>query len=200
MSSPRKKLKLIAAIIADEINSGHTNCMVTNLLVTQNNQRCILISSLVSLSEEKEKHIKIQNFYEYWIDKYIEYDFFRLFRMTRLNEKKLLNMTGSFYQDYLRGEEATEPEKILLMALWYLGKGDTIISISDRFGVAESTCHKVIHKMVALISNLRHKLIIWPKDEEECRTIIKGFFENGGYPGMSFCLFKLQVFIKAYLL
>lgn len=43
------------------------------------------------------------------------------------------------------GNKPVEPETGLLVFLWYLGKGDTLLSIGDRFNITESTVNNFLY-------------------------------------------------------
>lgn len=132
----------------------------------------------------KEHHIRIDNYVEEWIAKYIEEDFFSLFRMTRQTFFTLLNEIDSedFHKRYQGGGELVPIDKQLLMTLWWLGKGETLLSLSDRFNVALSTVFNCTTVILEKIIGLREKYIVWP-NYEEAETIKNKFERRSGYPG-----------------
>ena len=48
--------------------------------------------------------------------------------------------------------------------------------VGDRFGVAVSTVHKEVHRIVKIICSLKSTFIIWPK-ANECAIIEQQFRE-----------------------
>lgn len=56
--------------------------------------------------------------------------------------EKILNDVGHYFvrEQYLRDKPDTSLENGLLMTLWYLAKGDMIISVSDLFQCITVNC------------------------------------------------------------
>lgn len=133
-----------------------------------------------------ETHLRIGEFYETWIGNYIECDFFMHFRMQKKTFKKLLNCVGRHYMDPLtRGRGVILPlpvEKALLIVIWYLAKGDTLVSISNTFNVCIKSVHNVTEKCLEYMCLLSSSVIRWPT-EEQCRSIEEQFRLTAGYPG-----------------
>lgn len=186
-SPPSKKIKLSLALwheLDSESSppfSGH-NVVIPLLLMEK------LVVVIVTGASGKQNHIRVGNFYEEWIDKYLNYDFFQLFRMKRESVYKFLSSVGQvqvklFSLEYHRGGVNKVPlEKALLMSLWYLGKGETISSVSDRFNVSPSSTHENIAKCIEYIVKLLPVYIKWPTFEEQIK-ISKDFEELAGFPG-----------------
>lgn len=71
--------------------------------------------------------------------------FLQLTRLSRDTfEKLLFDISGpDLNKPYTGGEEPVCAEKMLLMTLWWLGKGEVLLSVSDKFNVSVSTVYKV---------------------------------------------------------
>lgn len=151
--------------------------------------RSILTPVLMLL--EREEHSKAL-YMENWINRYIEYDFFMLFRMSKATFKDLVKITQcpQLCKVYKGGGLPVPVETSVLITLWWLGKGDTLISISDRFIVAASTaytyCDIVIKRLVELLTSY---YVVWP-NAAEMVTIEQQFYEICGFPGKD-VFFKL---------
>lgn len=133
----------------------------------------------------QEEHTRMPVFYEEWIGCYLDCDFFSHFRMRKVTFYMLLNKVGLLYTSskHTGGNLPLNLEKMLLIILWYLAKGEVIISIGDRFNVANSTVHSAITVVLGLINLLMSDIIKWPT-ENECEFIEQEFRSLGGYPGM----------------
>lgn len=142
--------------------------------------RNLLISFMI-----REQHIR--SIYEDdWIYRYLNQDFFLLFRMTKETFEKLLHVIQcpELQKKYHGGRFPVTSEKALLMTLWWLGKGESLNSIADRFDVAPWTVHHYTTVVVSRLVELVPRFIQWP-NAEEMVTIERQFEAICGYPGMS---------------
>lgn len=46
------------------------------------------------------------------------------------------------HKEYVGGNEPIAAEKMLLMTFWWLGKGEVLLSVADRFSISLSTTHR----------------------------------------------------------
>jgi len=52
----------------------------------------------------------------------------------------------------------------LLLTLWVLAnEKESFRSVAERFGVSESSAHRIFTSTVGAIHNHRHKYIVWPQ-------------------------------------
>lgn len=55
-------------------------------------------------------------------------------------------------------------DRRLLLTLWVLAnEKETFRSVAERFGVSESSAHRIFTSTVDAIHDLRHKYIVWPQ-------------------------------------
>lgn len=136
------------------------------------------------LKFDREQHIRSM-YNEEWILRYKNYDFFQLFRMGKETFEELLSIArcDELQKPYHGGEIPLTAEKALLMTLWWLGKGESLNSIGDRFDAAPSTVHHYANILLNRFVELIPKCIQWP-NADEMATIEMQFFELCGYPGM----------------
>ncbi|KAF2887247.1 hypothetical protein ILUMI_18926, partial [Ignelater luminosus] len=87
-------------------------------------------------------HVRMEDYYEEWLANYLDFDFFRLFRVTKHTFQKLLTALQCKEKIYSGGEKPVPMEKALLMTIWWLGKGEVLLSVADKFNVTVSTVFK----------------------------------------------------------
>ena len=135
---------------------------------------------------EHEQHVR-SIYSQEWMDKYSNYDFFILFRMGKETFEKLSQVVQCpiLNKPFQGGGVPLTCEKALLIVLWWLGKGDALNSIGDRFDVAQSTVHNYANLVLNRLVELILKFIQWP-NMDEMTTIEMKFREICGYPGKYF--------------
>ncbi|XP_068905219.1 uncharacterized protein [Tenebrio molitor] len=144
-------------------------------------------------------HCRMPGFYDVWLDRYLNYDFFSLFRMSKSTFEKLLHKLRCEERNFSGGLfPPISTEKQLLITLWWLGKGEVLLSVADRFNVVVSTVHKATEFMLTRIINLQADYIVWP-NMEESQTIQELFQDQGGYPGVVGAIDVCNVPFKAPL-
>ncbi|KAG5867899.1 hypothetical protein JTB14_021180 [Gonioctena quinquepunctata] len=74
-------------------------------------------------------------------------------------------------------------EKCVLIFPWWLGKGDTLISVSDMFNVALSTVYSAVEFVIPKIPELQMKYISWP-NQQKALNIERAFRAKSGFPGV----------------
>ncbi|KAG5897503.1 hypothetical protein JTB14_031123 [Gonioctena quinquepunctata] len=133
----------------------------------------------------REQHQRTQLWEEEWLPNYINYDFFSIFRMSRDSFLILFQNIDceELHKEFVGGNYPISAEKTLLMTLWWLGKGEVLLSVADRFNISLSAVHKGTELVLHLILNLLEKYIVWP-NEEELTSIEVGFQDRAGFPGV----------------
>ncbi|KAG5898226.1 hypothetical protein JTB14_005602 [Gonioctena quinquepunctata] len=131
------------------------------------------------------QHSKIGNFAEEWLDNYLDYDFFQLFRFQKQTVRDLLSRIDGpeLNVPYSGGGLPIPAYKQLLVTLWWLGKGETSISVGDKFNLAISTVYSITEGIVYKLVNLKEAYIKWPTFQE-MNTVVDNFRRIGGYPGV----------------
>lgn len=71
----------------------------------------------------------------------------------------------------------------LLVALWYLAKEGAMFTTGEFFNIAKSTVKKIVDLVVDILCRLSTKIIVWPKQQSDCREISKVFKEKSNFPG-----------------
>lgn len=71
----------------------------------------------------------------------------------------------------------------ILIFLWFIAhEAAGFRDVADRFGIAISTLHKTLQRVVIFVSNLSGQVIKWPDDEH--KRIIENNFNENGFPGV----------------
>ena len=86
------------------------------------------------------EHTRMEGFNQQWLQLYLDYDFFNLFRMSKDTFKKLWTQIDEpeFHRPYQGGGVSIPGPVQLLMTLWWLGKGEVLLSVAERFDVVPS--------------------------------------------------------------
>lgn len=181
-----KKFKTaITAIILDDLTASLLhNTHIMPIIIETSNQPQQLLYWLTDCVQTE--HSRIPFYHEEWVDKYIAFDFYRLFRMSRITYEYLvveIQKMEVVNLKHKRGREEVPLNKSVLMTLWYLGKGETLISISDRFNVTQSAAFRKVHYIIKFLEKLLPKYVLWP-NREQCITISNKFLQKSGYPGI----------------
>ncbi|XP_044270364.1 putative nuclease HARBI1 [Tribolium madens] len=135
----------------------------------------------------RECHVRQKINYQTWLNTYDDIDFFRLFRMQKSTFYKLLatlievDVIRLIHKKYRGGNCVVQPEKGLLVFLWYISKQDTLLSIADRFNLVPSTVMSIVNAFLYTILKLKSKYIFWPKTNEEYQHICDEF---SNYPNV----------------
>lgn len=119
---------------------------------------------------DQYEHTRIENFAEIWIGLYLDFDFFQLFRMTKTVFSKLqngiINNPQLITKPYQGGGVPMSIEKQLLVTLWWLQKGETLMPVSNRFNLVISSVYNCTTNLLNVLISLQYKYIIWPNMEE----------------------------------
>ncbi|KAK4886383.1 hypothetical protein RN001_002654 [Aquatica leii] len=174
------------------------------------NQNTVLLEALQNLSTPspmilsflsklREEHFRVDP-EDVWLDLYTDIVFFQLFRMKKETFRDLLteiieNDSYSIIKKrYRGGHYPIQPERGLLVFLWYMSKPDSLHSIGDRFNIVPSSVMQIVNAFLYIINfKLRYKYITWPKSEEEFNNIKQQFRH---YPGVVGAIDRTKINIK----
>ena len=126
-------------------------------------------------------------------------DFKRFFRLSRTTFEIILQNIGTSEEFRVKegGRPAIPVETQLLVILWYLGNQEYMHSISDRFGITESTfieCRKRVVKVI--LKSMMSRFIVWPNNQER-QTVIDNFYDITSFPGIVGALDATHIRIEA---
>jgi DDE superfamily endonuclease len=79
-------------------------------------------------------------------------------------------------------KKSVPPAKRLAIALWFFAKGEDQRSLSERFGVGQSTVCKIIKQVAAAIVTVFRAIIHWPRTAAEAATCKNGFYTEHKFP------------------
>lgn len=107
-------------------------------------------------------------------------DFWLNYRLTKSTVNIILATLHAKMKSNVKpvGRKTVDPEKSLLMTLWYLGNSETFKDISSRFLVTKSTAHKTVNYVVKFLVEIAEEYINWP-NSAECEIIATDFQEKG---------------------
>ncbi|XP_066583580.1 putative nuclease HARBI1 [Prorops nasuta] len=134
-------------------------------------------------ADDREEIPKIRNYYQ-------EKDLLQLtlilntalFRMNRQSFDLLLYFVGpELNKRTILGRERIDPVLQLLMAIYILATPDSYRSISEKFGVTQSTAWNCLKRVVKAIYNIRNYFIKWPT-VEEAKHSWELIFQKYGFP------------------
>lgn len=127
---------------------------------------------------------KNENFFEETVPQFSEEQFIEHFRISRDLAMQLANTYENEYFHYQQGNsEKVSSLKSFLAFLWFLSnEGATFRDVSDRFGIAISSLHKIVKRITYFLSNLSGEVIKWPTGEEKIE--IERHFRGKNFPGI----------------
>uniref|UniRef100_A0A8D8QWE6 Uncharacterized protein n=2 Tax=Cacopsylla melanoneura TaxID=428564 RepID=A0A8D8QWE6_9HEMI len=159
-----EKLKLILALLSEEIELSTTRqkrLMVLARQLTSGSDQHMLLY-VRALLTSPTFHQRPEAFSETWIEKYIEMDFFRLFRMTKETFNRLCNMLiqeADLETVWTQGKEPIHPRKMVQIALRYYSSQETIREIGNQFNVADSTVYTIRTKCTRSLLKIMGNII-----------------------------------------
>lgn len=184
-----RKIGLLAMVCA-EFDDDDDDDMLA-LLATQQNFESR--ASVCLKRKDIERHFRLGHLTNNldWIQQYLDCDFHHRFRMKKDTFWALVEVVRPSYPVKLTRGDApvVDCSKAVLITLCYLGHEDSMDDVGDRFGVALSTVHTEVHRVVNILCSLRKKFIVWPK-ANECAIIEEQFrmrvAKSGGpgFPGV----------------
>jgi hypothetical protein len=122
-----------------------------------------------------------------WIEKYNDMQFYQLFRMKKETFLKLLYVVlendrfNLIKKKYRGGNYPIQPERSLLIFIWYIAKQDTLSTISQIFQLAIPSVMRIVNVLLYIIVGLKKQIIKWPSTQQEFDFIVNGFTK---YPGV----------------
>ncbi|XP_033730552.1 putative nuclease HARBI1 [Pecten maximus] len=160
----------------------------------------VAIAAYCACCVVREPRSRILNYADTVIPEYNETEFRRMFRLSRETFQKMSSYLKDCPELVVGGTGGREPiavEKQLYVTLWYLGGSDSIIKIADRFGISESSVVLCRRRIIdAILKNLKHKFISWPKNQSLQETVDK-FEQRNGFPGIVGSLDGTHIPIRA---
>ncbi|KAG0443373.1 hypothetical protein HPB47_015005 [Ixodes persulcatus] len=122
---------------------------------------------------------RVPQYYEKVIDTYFDFEFMRLFRLSRETHAELAGRfeASAFHPDSVGGRPQISAEKTLLIVLSYLGTRATMYQIADRFDITESSVHLCIKRVLNFLNGISAQIITWP-DQERRRRSQAGFLRK----------------------
>ena len=92
---------------------------------------------------------KVLGYAENIIPQYNFDDFRHHFRLSRdVYEQLLQHIAPSLMLENEGGKEGIDPDKQLLIFLWYMGNQDSMREIANLFGISISTVHSIIYRVL----------------------------------------------------
>lgn len=117
----------------------------------------------------RDEHTKVDDFWEQTVPLFTDLRYRRAFRVSRSIFSYLVDNLSPSLMDPLHfgGRQSIRPDKKIAMFLKYLGSKETVLDISQLFGVAESSFIKARRQVTDAISdNLLNTIIQWPNPIE----------------------------------
>nr|XP_050046279.1 uncharacterized protein LOC126543184 [Dermacentor andersoni] len=122
--------------------------------------------------------------YEEVVNRYQEYEFKRLFRLSRETFDWVSGRfrISAFYPSAVQGRPQISAEKTSLIALVYIGSQMSMYAIADKFDVTESSVHACVSRVIYFLHAISGEVICWPSSVEVNR-IKAGFLAKSGGKG-----------------
>uniref|UniRef100_A0A8D8TFT5 Nuclease HARBI1 n=1 Tax=Cacopsylla melanoneura TaxID=428564 RepID=A0A8D8TFT5_9HEMI len=176
------------------IDDGGENCVVPAvntinsilILNRQNEGRRIRQNMMPYYLRTHNRHVRPINYSEVWVSRYLDADFYSLFRMNRACFFVLLTLLihdGAFRIQWSHGREPVTPEKMLQISLRYFSFKGGIIEIADQFNVSVSTVFIVRNRTMKALKKILPSVIKWPQGDD-LKIIEQEFKLLGGFPGV----------------
>ncbi|XP_033758071.1 putative nuclease HARBI1 [Pecten maximus] len=145
---------------------------------------CLMEATQHLTTHLREDRTKTEGYFEETIPNYLPDDFTRYFKMNRETFDVLCQHLSECEQLKQRvcagGREPIPMEKKVLMTIRYLSSMDTIRSLSDRFGVTDSSFLKCREQVINAINSSLKKFIKWPTTGDYL-SISERFNDTGSY-------------------
>ncbi|XP_066581296.1 uncharacterized protein [Prorops nasuta] len=135
-----------------------------------------------SSSDEEQSIPKIDNYSELTVPRMADKQFQAHFRMSKSVFEILINMAGGINQRNpvsTSGFPEINLQKEFLITIWYLANLESMRSVSERFGIAKSTCWNVLYRTCNILDiiNRNYGIIKWPNEDRQLQ-IAQGFSRN----------------------
>ncbi|XP_066593212.1 uncharacterized protein [Prorops nasuta] len=121
------------------------------------------------------------------------------FRMSRTSFEALINMAGHINSRLpvsTVGFPEISLEKEFLIMIWYLANLESLRSVSERFGIAKSTCWDALHRTCHILVkiNKTYEIIKWSNEERQLR--ISEGYRRRNFTGVIGCIDGSHILIK----
>lgn len=115
---------------------------------------------------------RIPRYYEEIVARYFDFEFKRLFRLSRDTFGTLVKRfsASSFFPKPRGGRPQIPAEKTCLIALSYLGTQNSMFRIADTFDVSESSVSLCLKRILDFLFCVSDEVIAWPNDEERANA------------------------------
>ena len=117
---------------------------------------------------------KITGYFETVVSAFDNGDIQRMFRPSGTAVEMLQRIIGAAVRrrqgTHLRGRQAVNVNKQVLILLYYMGTQDTDFQIGEKFGVSDSNVYTCVNRLIDILS----AFIRWPTGER-IKTVIDGF-------------------------
>lgn len=174
-------------------NSSQNKTIIMNYLFSYNMDIDNNVTELLMF--QNINNIRMAEVNNDWIQNYLDFDFFALFRMNKQTFMKLWDMIDGpeFHKVYQGGGLAIPGHMQLLMTLWWLGKGEVMLSVAEKFNVAVSTVYKSTNLVLNRLMSLKNIFISWP-NADEVDVVTTAFRLKAGYPGLYNFINKYEIY------
>ncbi|KAM9832236.1 uncharacterized protein ACB057_007849 [Neosynchiropus ocellatus] len=129
----------------------------------ENAQRRRRIVSVLQLKSEPEWEMMLS------MD---DYSFTRHFRVTKPQFECLARKLreNGLEKQHSHGLPAVPATKKVLIFLWFMANQDSFRQISGRFGVSQSSAHRVIQQALNIMSTIGTSFVSWPNADEKAAS------------------------------
>ncbi|KAH6944310.1 hypothetical protein HPB50_002683 [Hyalomma asiaticum] len=140
-----------------------------------------LVAMLAVKLVRKERN-RIPRYYEDVVGSYFEFEFKRLFRLSRETFNCLADRyrASPFFPENRGGRTRIGAEKTCLIVLSYLGSQCSMYSIADRFDVTESSVHACVERVLKLLQSMSEEVIAWPHQQQQELSKVGFLMKSGG--------------------
>ncbi|XP_033228877.1 putative nuclease HARBI1 [Belonocnema kinseyi] len=111
-----------------------------------------------------------------------DFDFFTLFRLTKITVETLLLQIEESLQHATERNNAIPPRIQLLLALRYYATGSHLIAAGDFSGVSKTSAHRIVHRVTAAIAGLAREDIEMPSTEAQVTAAQVDFYTIARFP------------------
>ncbi|XP_050301055.1 putative nuclease HARBI1 [Anthonomus grandis grandis] len=139
----------------------------------------------VVIPEVLQHRQKNENYAESIMPMYTEQEFLEHFKVPRLVVIELARdfQESEYYPKKDTGFLRIGAEKSICIFIWYAShEAASFRDVSDRFNIAISTLHVLIHNVTYFLSNKSKEVICWPTENE--KVVIEQQFLEMGFPGV----------------
>ncbi|XP_066581982.1 uncharacterized protein [Prorops nasuta] len=144
-----------------------------------------------SSSDDEQRIPKVDKYAEETIPKMYDNQFKAHFRMSKTVFEILINMAEEIIRRnpvLVSGFPEINLKKEFLITIWYLANLESLRSVSERFGVAKSTCWSILYRTCNILAKVNQSfgIIKWPDEERQLQ--IKQGFSRRNFDGVIGCI------------